>query len=71
MEAGVVGDGEEFEGFQGSGGLALLKRPSVAGGGTTATSSSGSHSRFHSQKFQQSREGFERFVPRQRKTTKT
>jgi hypothetical protein len=33
VEAGVVGDGEEFEGFQGSGGLALLKRPSGAGGG--------------------------------------
>ena len=39
VEAGIVGDGEEFEGFQGSGGLALLKRPSGAGGGTTATSS--------------------------------
>ena len=30
VEAGVVGDGEEFEGFQGSGRLALLKRPSGA-----------------------------------------
>ncbi|EDR01322.1 uncharacterized protein LACBIDRAFT_333347 [Laccaria bicolor S238N-H82] len=65
VEAGVVGDGEEFEGFQGSGGLALLKRPSGAGagGGTTATSSSGSHShsRSHSRS-QQSREGFGHFV---------
>ncbi|EDR01222.1 uncharacterized protein LACBIDRAFT_312338 [Laccaria bicolor S238N-H82] len=33
VEAGVVGDGEEFQGFQGSGGLALLKRPSGAGAG--------------------------------------
>ena len=26
MEAGVVGNGEEFQGFQGSGGLVLLKQ---------------------------------------------
>ena len=32
VEADVVGDGEEFEGFQGSGGLALVKRPTGAGG---------------------------------------
>ena len=61
VEAGVVGDGEESEGFQGSGGLALLKRSSGAGGRTTATSSSGSHSQSHS-KSQQSREGFGHFV---------
>jgi len=41
VEAGVVGDGEGFHGFQGSGGLALLKRPSGAGGGATASSPSG------------------------------
>ena len=65
----VVGDGEEFEGFQGSGGLALVKRPSGAGGGTMATSSSGSHSRSHSRsqshsqyQSQQSREDFGHFV---------
>ena len=34
MAAGVVGDVEEFERFQGSDGLTLLKRPSGAGGGT-------------------------------------
>ena len=45
-----------FEGFQGSGRLALVKRPSGAGGGITATSSSGFHSRFGSQS-QESREG--------------
>ena len=61
VEAGVVGDGEEFEGFQGSGGLALLKRPSGAGGGTTATSSSGSHPRSHSRS-QSHSEGFGHFV---------
>jgi hypothetical protein len=33
VETGVVGDGEEFEGFQARGGLALLKSPSGAGGG--------------------------------------
>ena len=55
VDAGVIGDGEEFEGFRGGGGLALLKRLS---GGTTATSSSGFHSRFQSQ---QSGEGFEHF----------
>ena len=60
-EAGVVGDGEELEVFLGSGGLALLKRPSGAGGGTTATFSSGSHSLFRSQS-QQSREGLGHFV---------
>ena len=65
----MVGDGEEFEGFQGSSGLALVKRPSGAGGGTTATSSSGSHSRSHSRsqshsqyQSQQSREDFGHFV---------
>ena len=57
----MVGDGEEFEGFQGSGGLVLLKRPSGAGGGTTATSSSGSHSRSQSRSHQ-SREDFGHFV---------
>ena len=67
VEAGVVGDGEEFEGFQGSGELALLKRPSGAGGGTAATSSSGSNSRSHSRsqshsQSQESREGFGHFV---------
>ena len=63
VEAGVVGDGEKFEGFQVSGGLALLKRPTVAGGGTTATSSSGSHSRSRSpSQSQQLREGFGHFV---------
>ena len=46
-----------FVGFQKSGRLALVKRPSGAGGGITATSSSGFHSRFGSQS-QQSREGF-------------
>ena len=61
VEAGVVGDGEEFEGFQGSGGLALVKRPSGADGGTTATSSSGSHSRCQSLS-QQSGEAFGHFV---------
>ena len=61
VEAGVVGDGEEFEGFQGSGGLALVKRPSGAGGGTTTTPSSGSHSRSQSRS-QQSREDFGHFV---------
>ena len=61
VEPGVVGDEEEFEGFQGSGGLALLKRPSGAGGGMTATSSSGSHSRSQSRS-QQSREDFGHFV---------
>ena len=61
MEAGAVGDGEDIQGFQGSGGLALLKCPRGAGGGTTATSSSGSHSRSHSQS-QQSGEGFGHFV---------
>ena len=52
----MVSDGEEFEGFQGSGGLALLKHPSGAGGGTTATSSSGSHphSRSHTRSQSQS-----------------
>ena len=63
VEAGVVGDGEEFEGFQGNGGLALLNRPSGAGGGTTATSLSVSHSRSHSRcQSQQSREGFGHLV---------
>ena len=63
VEAGVVGDGEEYEGFQGSGGLALVERPSGAGGGTTATSSSGSHSRSQSQsQSQESREDFGQFV---------
>ena len=71
VEAGAVGDGEEFEECQGSGGLALLKRPSGPGGGITAASSSGSHSRSRCQKSQQSREGFEPFVLRQRKPTKT
>ena len=33
VEAGVVGDGEEFEGFQGTGELALLRLPSGVGGG--------------------------------------
>ena len=61
VEAGVVGDGEESEGFQGSGGLALLKRSSGAGGRTTATSSSGSHSRSHSRS-QSHSEGFGDFV---------
>ena len=56
VETGVVNDGEEFTGFQGSGKLPLVKRPSGAGGGTTATSSSGFHSRSGSQS-QQSREG--------------
>ena len=32
VKAGVVDDGEEFDGFQGSGGLALVKRPSGVGG---------------------------------------
>ena len=63
VQAGVVGDGKEFEGFQGSGGLALLKCPSGAGGGTTATSSSGSHSRSQLQsQSQESRGGFGHFV---------
>ncbi|EDR01246.1 uncharacterized protein LACBIDRAFT_333434 [Laccaria bicolor S238N-H82] len=76
-EAGVVGDGEELEGFQGSGGLASLKRPSGAGGGTTATSYSGSHSRSQSQSHtqsQHSRNGFGTLYPpllqQQQKTTK-
>ena len=46
VEAGVVGDGEEFGGFQGNGRLALPKRPSGAGG--AATFLSGSHPRSHS-----------------------
>ena len=63
VEACVVGDGEEFEGFQGSGGLVLLKRPTGAGGGATAMSSSGSHSCFQLQsQSQELREGFGHFV---------
>ena len=63
VEAGVVGDGEEFEGFQGSGGLALVKRPIGAGGGTMAMSPLGSHSRSQSQSQSlESREGFRHFV---------
>ena len=59
--AGVVGDGEEFERSQGSGGLALLKRPTGAGEGATTSSSSGSHSRSQSRS-QQLREDFGHFV---------
>ena len=63
VEAGVVGDEEALEGFQGSGGLALLKRPSGADGGITATSSSGSHSRSQSEsQSQELGEGFGHFV---------
>ena len=68
VEAGVVSDGEQFEGFQGSGGLALLRRPTGTGGGTTATPSSGSHSRSHSRsQSQQSGEGFRHFVSAHRR----